>query len=89
LHAIIVRKITRIIDPKQDASKTSILNYFYLTWRKRTVTKHSSDNHVINHTCEEYFKMFSATLNHHAPRRFVSRKEQHPFQKPRLTKGII
>jgi len=34
-------------------------------------------------------KISNTALDHHAPYRFASRKEQHTFQKPWLTKGIL
>ena len=55
---------------------------------EENITKLPSDNEDINHTCEEFVKTFN-TLDHHAPYRFASRKEQHTFQKPWLTKGIL
>ena len=55
---------------------------------EENITKLPSDNEDINHTCEEFVKTFN-TLDHHAPYRFASRKEQHTFQKPWLTTGIL
>ena len=56
---------------------------------EENITKLPSDNEDINHTCEEFVKTFNTTLDHHAPYCFASRKEQHTFQKPWLTKGIL
>jgi len=40
-------------------------------------------------TTQEFVKSFNTSLDHHAPYCFASRKEQHTFQKPWLTKGIL
>jgi len=56
---------------------------------EENITKLPVDNEDINHTCEEFVKTFNTTLDRHAPYRFASRKEQHTYQKPWLTKGIL
>ena len=56
---------------------------------EENIIKLPSDNEDINHRCEEFVKTFNTTLDHNAPQRFASRKEQHTFQKPWLTKGIL
>ena len=56
---------------------------------RQTQLNYPLTNEVNNHTCEEFVKTFNTTLDHHAPYCFVSRKEQHTFEKPWLTKGIL
>ena len=43
----------------------------------------------VNTLRDEFVKIFNDTLDTHAPYHYASRKEQHSFNKPWLTKGIL
>jgi len=43
----------------------------------------------VNTLSDEFVKVFNDTLDKHAPYRYASRKEEHSFNKPWLTKGIL
>jgi len=43
----------------------------------------------VNTLSDKFVKVFNDTLDKHAPYHYTSRKEQHSFNKPWLTKGIL
>jgi len=43
----------------------------------------------VNTLSDKFVEVFNDTLDKHAPYRYASRKEQHSFNKPWFTKGIL